>query len=218
MRKTIFKLLVLAIISVLCNVVYAEPGEDIEKPNSDSLYIELVSQMENGEKDIDFTELRMAYANSSYYQPYGEDIEVDRSMRKAYSAGNYNTAIRHAKKIHEDNFLDIDSHIYCSMAYEKLNNDERSDYHRYIALGLLRSVAESGDGKTKESALIVISVAEEYAYLDMMGLKMKQQSLIEENGHEYDMLETEDIETGDKIVLYFNVDLPLKWFRKQLLK
>ena len=160
----------------------------------------------------------MAYANSSFYKPYGEDIEVDRSMRKAYSAGDYETTIRHAKKLHEDNFLDIDSHIYCSMAYEKLNNEERSDHHRYIALGLLRSIAESGDGETKETAFIVISVAEEYAYLDMMGLKMKQQSLIEENGHEYDMLETEDKETGEKITLYFNVDLPLKWFRKQLLK
>lgn len=196
----------------------AESLEDTDSPAGDSIYIDLIEQIESGSQDIDFTELRMAYASSSFYMPYGEDLEIDRAMRKAYNDGDYEIAIRHAKKLLADNFLDIDCHIYCSMAYEALDNKKRSDYHRYIALGLLRSIADSGDGKTKKSAFIVISVAEEYAYLDMMGLKMKQQSLIEDNGHEYDVLETEDKETGEKITLYFNVDLPLKWFRQQLLK
>ena len=200
---------------VCCSTTVRKPGENTKNSNSDSIYNELVSQIKNGSKDVDFTVLRMAYASSSFYDPYGKDYDVKKSMRRAYNNGDYEGVVRYAKELIEDNFLDIDSHVFCGLAHKKMGDNEKSNYHKFIALGFLNSIIGSGDGKTPETAFKVISVTEEYALLDMRGLKTSTQWLLEENGHEYDKLEAEDIDTGEKVTLYFNVDLPLRWFKRQ---
>ncbi len=215
MKKIIVTMSIFVFMGIYCSTALRKPGEKTKNSNSDSIYNELVSQIKNGSKDVDFTELRMAYANSSFYDPYGKNNDVEKSMRRAYNDGDYEGVVRYAKELIEDNFLDIDSHVFCGMAYKKMGDNEKRNYHGFIALGLLDSIIGSGDGKTPETAFKVISVAEEYALLDMRGLKTSTQWLLEENGHEYDKLEAEDIDTGEKVTLYFNVDLPLRWFKRQ---
>ena len=108
MKKIIMVIYIYFSMCVFCSIAAADPVEDAYKSNNDSIYVELVNQIQNRSQDVDFTELRMIYASSSYYDPYGEDYDRDKSMRVAYNDGEYENAIRHAKKIIEDNFLDID--------------------------------------------------------------------------------------------------------------
>lgn len=215
MKKIVAIIFIFVFMGIYCSMTVKKPGDNTGNTNSDSIYNEIVSQIKNGSKDIDFTVLRMAYANSFFYDPYGKDYDVKKSMRRAYNDGDYEGVVSHAKELIEDIFLDIDSHVFCEMAYKKIGDNEKRDYHGFIALGLLNSIIGSGDGKTPETAFKVISVTEEYALLDMWGLKTSTQWLLEENGHEYDKLEAEDIDTGEKVMLYFNVDLPLRWFKRQ---
>ena len=216
MKKIVAIIFIFVFMGIYCSTAVRKPGDNTGNINSDSIYNEIVSQIKNGSEDVDFTELRMVYANSSSYDPYGKDYDVKKSMRRAYDNGDYEGVVRYAKELIGDNFLDINSHVFCGMAYKKMGDKEKRDYHGFIALGLLNSIIGSGDGKTPETAFRVISVTEEYALLDMWGLKMSTQWLLEENGHEYDKLEAEDIDTGEKVTLYFNVDLPLRWSKRQV--
>lgn len=71
---------------------------------------------------------------------------------------------------------------------------------------LLSAILSSGDGKTKESAIYVINIADEYALMYRFGVTPTSQSLVRENGQSYDRMELTNNEKGLK-VLYFNVTI-----------
>jgi hypothetical protein len=85
-------------------------------------------------------------------------------------------------------------------------------------LGLIDSILKSGDGLRPETAFKVITVDEEYILLGFLGLKCEGQALLKIEGHAYDRLEVKHGRTGRKKVLFFNVDIPMKWIRKTLQK
>ncbi len=69
--------------------------------------------------------------------------------------------------------------MFASTAYEKLGKADKAKFHHDVASAFLRSIFTSGDGKTKETAFEVASVAEEYVVVMVMGLpRIGNQSLI----------------------------------------
>jgi hypothetical protein len=80
------------------------------------------------------------------------------------------------------------------------------------------SILDSGDGRTPETAFIVIETGEEYALLGMTGFEVIRQSLIKSNGHSYDKMEVKHRKTGETAVFFFNVDIPFNWLNKQFKK
>ena len=78
------------------------------------------------------------------------------------------------------------------------------EYHKQVIGGLLRSIRDSGKGISKETAMYVINIGEEYDFIYFSGMKPMMQSLINENGRQFDVMDTEDRE-GNKYRLYFEV-------------
>ncbi len=61
-------------------------------------------------------------------------------------------------------------------------------------------------GSTKETAYKVNSIAEEYAIMRKLGLRVGMQALIMgEDGHPYDMLSGTDPNTGEKRDVWFDI-------------
>ncbi|QDZ07756.1 hypothetical protein FPZ24_09865 [Sphingomonas panacisoli] len=60
-------------------------------------------------------------------------------------------------------------------------------------------------GESRETAYKVKSVAEEYAIMRKLGLRVDMQSLVEEKGHPYDVLEGVDPNTGAKHTVWFDI-------------
>lgn len=97
--------------------------------------------------------------------------------------------------------------MFASTAYEKLGKADKAKFHHDVASAFLRSIFTSGDGKTKETAFEVASVAEEYVVVMVMGLpRIGNQSLISGKPHSYDLLTREDPKSGGKVEVYFNID------------
>ena len=71
---------------------------------------------------------------------------------------------------------------------------------------LSSAILSSGDGLSKESAIHVISIDDEYAILNMYGLSPKMQSLIEEEGQKYDKMDLDPNKYGWES-LYFNTSI-----------
>ena len=186
-------------------------GSRLCAADADSTYHALLSRLKAGDTAINFTDLRMAYADSRSYSPYGTESTTARSEASGLIRdGKFEKARAVASGILDSNYLDIDAQWMVAFCYQKLGDAERSRYHVAIARGLVRSILRSGNGTTAATAFEVISVDEEYALLGGLGYQLERQSLIAENGHTYDKMEVVEKQTKEKRTFYFNIDRPMK--------
>ena len=104
----------------------------------------------------------------------------------------------------------MDAHVAASLAYKGLGDTAKSDFHKTVYLGLVNSIISSGDGKTPETAYVVISTHEEYITLRALGLSPRGQSLNHINGHAFDIQTITDPQTKADTKVYFNIDIVWK--------
>lgn len=166
-----------------------------------------------------FKELRFAYTETPQYNPYGGiKVKIGGDMLTAVYNKEYKKALEFAEKILKEDYVDIDAHIVASTAYRESGNQKKADYHQAIFSMLFLSMSEDGHGDELETAIEVISVDEEYSFLNLSGLKVKSQALLQINGHNYDRLTVVDPVSSKTIKMYFCTDKPFNWFQKSLEK
>jgi hypothetical protein len=90
----------------------------------------------------------------------------------------------------------------------------KANFHRAVARGLEKSILDSGDGKSPKTAYIVVRVSEEYHVLRIFKLRLSMQSLVNADGHAFDMMTTKD-ESGKEVVVYFQIDRVLAGLERQ---
>jgi hypothetical protein len=134
-------------------------------------------------------------------------------MIDAMNANDFPAAIRNAEVVLANNYVDLDAHFAASVANRELHHDAQAKFHKDIFDGLLRSITTSGDGKSAATAYVVISANEEYVLMRVAGLVPGKQSLKKVDHHSYDVFDATDQKSGQAVVLYFNVDVPLKHYR-----
>ncbi len=213
-RYSIF--FVIAIVVMMCVTFsatgQAQPAADTKDPD----YYRLVKQLKNNDMSIDFQVLRLAYTRTPDYKPYGADSNDKDAAFKALGKKDFPEALRLAQSALETNYVDLDMHLLCKIAYREMRNSERDAFHTSVLKGLVNSIYTSGDGSTPEKAMTVISVPEEYFILNANGLKMIKTKTLTVNGHDYDGMDVENKKTGEKKTVYFNIDLPRQYLTKQL--
>ena len=182
-----------------------EKAEKKEEPKLPD-YKQLLERVKKSEHTVDFKELRMSYTETSDYDAYGPSQELLRTMFTAFNDKKYKQAIDQAEKIFAKDYVCIDAHMVSAEAYGALNDKEKSDYHRYVAEGLIDSILKSGKGRSIETAFVVITTGEEYTILRLNGLKPTGQALLHQNGHSYDRLSAIDPKTNEKSEFYFQID------------
>jgi hypothetical protein len=106
--------------------------------------------------------------------------------------------------------VDAQVHMMRASLLSKMGKFEDSIRHRSFFYGLMASIVNSGDGKTKETAFKVIAIEEEYTLLNFMGAEMKSQSL---QGN-YDVMEVK-MDEGDTTI-YFDISIHLEALEKGL--
>lgn len=178
--------------------------------DASSEYRVLLNRLKSGDVGIDFTELRMLSTKLPSYNPYETMIELqdkENEMWKAYQEGKYEEAIRIGNSILEINYLRSITHFIFSRIYEKQGDTQGQKFHETVFVNLLRSVIESGDGKSPETAMIVIDIEEEYNVLSVLGFEGESQTLVENDGKRFDLIRAKNPETGETRDFYFNIDL-----------
>jgi len=200
-----------AIVSLFAGAVLAlATAPALAAEDSEPKYEAMVQRLKAGELDVDFEALRMAYTRSDYYTAT-DDAELAAlrgTMFQALSAGDLATAGERAQRILDLVYVDIDAHFVAGVVYRRTNDDAKAEFHRTVAMGLLESIRDSGDGRSMESAFVVISSDEEFALLRSQGLQPKARSMIRGDGRAFDVIDAAD-EAGHKGRLYFNVSIPL---------
>ena len=200
----------MAIISRSAGVVLLLVGQALLCGNAraaEPSYDDYVAQVKAGKIDIDYTGFRLAYAASSKYAPY-DTIENVSKLKKAYDAGDCPSAMAHAKEVFEINFVHMEAHKIAAFCLKKAGNEEEARREYAMFLGLFSSVLKSGDGKSPETALVVIAVDEEHIVLETAALTPVKQALVNHGGSAFDRFEVKWPGSDRTVTLFFNVDRP----------
>jgi len=210
------KMLRIIFLSCLVSMSIAAFFAGISYGEEKQSYGDLLKRVKEYDRSVDFGALRLAYAATPAYNPYSNDGDTRDSMYSALRDKKYDEALRAAQKILENNYVDIDAHTVCKIAYRQMADNDKSALHAFVAGGLIDSILASGDGTAPETAFVVINTSEEYILMRVLRLKFGKQSLIGNAGHNYDKFEAVEPKSGNALEIYFNIDVPYGWLNKKL--
>jgi len=155
-------------------------------------YEEFVKAAKRDPGNVDYTEFRLAYRFWPGYDPYGLGAggpashgQVSLALQVRDTAG----LLVALSALLERQFLDIRAHQLAAAAYERIGDQVTAGVHGKIARGLLDSILQSGDGQSFQTAYQVITIAEEYAILEMLQIKPQSKSLCHNQGQNFDVFE-----------------------------
>jgi hypothetical protein len=128
---------------------------------------------------IDFIRIRAEYGDR---EDFDEICEKDHPLRKFVELSNaeqWPAVLDVSLGWLATCPVDIHARLVAAVALSKMGRGSESEEHRFWYWGLVGSVLASGDGRTAETAFVVISVPEEYAILSALGLRGTRQTLRE---------------------------------------
>ena len=218
MPKLASVLFILVLVSVVAFSSTQDPPKNPAQESSKRSFAVLLDRAKKSDPTLGFKELRMAYTDTTDYSPYGGDRETRTKMFAALNAKEFDSAVESAEKILAKNFVEINAHFVAYVAHRESGRAEKATFHKFMFDGLVKSITNSGDGKTAETAFVVITTDEEYTLFNVLGLRPSGQALITQNGHSFDRMTATNPKTNETVVYFFNIDKPFNWLGQSLRK
>jgi hypothetical protein len=176
-----------------------------ENAPSAALYAKLVEKARNGDADTNYTALRLSYVQSDGYDPYSTSTRpLFEDTWQALSAKDCAGAIAKSNELLRIDFTRIVIHAVRSDCFDQLGDSANASRELAIGRGLAASLLSSGDGKSPSTAYVVVTLNEEGFVLHQLGVRQEQQSLVNDSGHEYDLISGTD-KAGNRTNIYFEV-------------
>ncbi|HEY6871186.1 MAG TPA: DUF4919 domain-containing protein [Geobacteraceae bacterium] len=195
------KILLAMLFVAMCSCAFAAQANTEAQKEFDAL----LAKVKQSDESVDFAQLRRLYSQTESYSPFGDNPPQE--MFAALNNSDFKKSRSLAEEVLDENYLNVDAHLVERLACDKLKDEKCSAHHRYVARGIIDSILRSGDGKTPETAMFVISIAEEYLAARALGLRVVSQALEHITGHSYDVLTVVDAKTNAEGRLYFNIDV-----------
>jgi tetratricopeptide (TPR) repeat protein len=153
---------------------------------------------------------------SDRYTPYARnESHLADSIFSLVQSGFYDEAASLGSDYLKMNPSEISIYYHTGDAYLKAGNTEKAEEYLYKYQGLITSIIATGDGKSAESAYLVISPSDEFTITQFFGYSVSQQLLQDQNGHYFDIL-TALNKAGEEKEIYFNIDKPFGSLSKRL--
>ena len=197
-------ILVLIVAVLLAPQVLAQPAP-APAPSPQQEFQALLERVKKSDASVDFARMRQLQTRLDDYKPYGADVE-DHPLA-LLGGGNVEGAQLMAKQILAVSYLDMEAHTAAARIAEKRGDKAAAAHHQDVLQGIFDSILKSGDGKTPETAYVVIAISEEYALMAHLGFQVAGQSLLNDDaGHSYDLIQGINPETKATREVYFNID------------
>jgi hypothetical protein len=173
-------------------------------------YEEVLALARRHPESVDFSEFRVAFTRTNGYAPYDVDaLEEDEALEEAALTADWPQVLARARAALERCYVRVKPHVYAATACEALGETEGQRHHEHCIRGLLASIMNSGDGRTPETAFVVIGVWEEYDVLDALKLETIRQALVPMGDRRVDQLTVLSQESSETFDLYYDVTLPM---------
>ncbi len=197
-----FAFAVMAALLLPLSLVAADPPSE---------YSTLLASLKTGNTIIDYGRLRLTYVESPERKKAADVSAAEKAMFAALNAKDFSKALKQAQTVLESEYVNLDAHFVAFIANREMGFKDEAGFHQAVFRGLIDSIRNSGDGKSTATAWLVINVHEEYVLLRVLGFQPSGQSLLQENGHSYDVMKAKSREDGSEQTFYFNVDIAMKY-------
>jgi hypothetical protein len=173
-------------------------------------YEDLLAKLKQGDSNINYRALRMAYSETKEYNYDGIEGADKQKIFAALNAKKYKDVLKLTDKVLEKKIVEPYSHYAASVANRELKDEKKSAFHQTILTGLVNSIMNGKDGKSAKNCFEVITISEEYFVMSYIGFNVSSQSLNNEDGHTFDVLARTNSETKETAKFYFNIDVVWK--------
>jgi hypothetical protein len=178
-------------------------------------YDALAVRVAGGDMSVDFRELRLAAVVAGVSGDF-DWHDADKKSQEAFNAGKFDEALTLALSITKHNIASPNGHFDAYVAYKHLDKTEEMKKESAILGGILRSIADSGDGKSSATAYFTVDPSEEYIFLGLvLGLAPKGQALSHVDGHDFDVMTAAD-DSGKESKVWFNTDTDIQMTKRAL--
>lgn len=217
MKKILFLLMFLLPLNLLNSQVFQSVDikkieAEISNENSPYFYPSLFVRYSDNDTTLSLKEYRHLYyghALQPYFNPNlssGNDSIM--ALRK-YLTGD-NVDIKRIIQMAEFSLrldpFNIGGIYILGVSYDKLGDSVNANKWGDKYLKIIKTIWNSGDGKSHETAFKVLSVSDEYSFLEAVGIKFKEKTLITIGGKTYDIITVEENKLGLEKV-YFDLEL-----------
>jgi len=167
-------------------------------------YAEAVAKAEAGDPGVDYLWLRKQasaqfdYAEANWTDWQSADSLVDTSPDQALGMARARLA---------GVWTDFMAHIVAQLALEKLGRHEDAEREHRITGAIISSIAGGHKGTSAADSFNAVNVAEEYRVLFLLHWKFEGQSLVNQDGHSFDVFDVTDMKTNQKRQVWFNIDI-----------
>jgi len=165
----------------------------------------LVAAAEAGDKDVDYTALRAAYPYTASWDPYGNRTNsLMTQARAAQRGGDCASAQEKLDDVIKRDFTIDSAHALRADCL----GPQKGAVENAIADGLIRSLMNSGDGASENTAYVIVTMREEMDVLANRHIqtKTRQTNMRGSDGRYYDQVDGIALKDGAKShTLYFDV-------------
>jgi hypothetical protein len=206
MRSFVLKLAGVALLlSPMCRAAAPMDDQATAKAKYDLFRTRVVS----GDLEVDWQAFRMAALTGGVNG--GFDWQKQRNeVFQELDAQKNDEALAGARRIIDHNMTNPEGHLLAMAALQRLGKDEYSKNERAIVTAILKSITDTGDGKSPATAWVTVDPSEEYFVIStIFGAEPKAQALVQQNGHAYDRMTITDQDNKEQ-VLWFNTDASME--------
>jgi len=212
MKKSTLLILTFILTSI-CSFGQTTPQVII--PNFNDKFCDYIKKLEAGQTDIDYQDFRFSFIESEQFKIANKkSTEYDSLKKEMYvqmDKSNYQEIIKITKQMLSIDYTSMIAHKILRQTYKIAADTINAAKYKTIQFGLLNSIVKKGDGKTCETAWPVIQIEEEYFILEMVGAKLKKQS-IDNDGGLCDKMEVKV--DGKKKTYYFETSKVFEGYKK----
>lgn len=195
------------VVSVLCcvisvSVVWAQMDD---RDVTTKKYEAYKTRVMAGDLDIDWRDFRLAAALGQVSQGFDWWTE-HKQFVDDLEAGRYEKALAEAQTDIDHNMAFGEGHLLAMTVLQKMGRNEEAKKHEAILNAIGKSIMESGDGGSAETAWFTVFPSETVFFMtEALGAQIEGQELVHVNGHAYDKLTVLDRQ-GKRRIVWFNTD------------
>jgi hypothetical protein len=181
-----------------------------------AIYSADTQKIRSGDLTFDWQQYRLASVISGASGSYDWHPVRERFMQELQH-GDIEAALHSADEIRKHNMAEPEGHLLAMLAFQKMGKEQDADFEHDVVAAFLKSIERSGDGRSSETAYVVVSTDEEYAFLrlTMQVTLPLSQSLVTKDGHSFDRL-TVKRQDGTEQQVWFNVDASMDALHRAL--
>ena len=202
----------------ISNIDFDEIKLAIQDSSSLYFYPSLIERFHWFDATLSSEDYKYIYYGNIYndnYNPYGES-DNEKKFNKIFKEGKYDEAIPYGEEVIKENPVNLEILLKMLLCHHQLGNMETAQNYANVYFPLLSVIYGSGDGKSIETAYVVIKVPDEYVILHDLELTMTTQTLIGSTDKLTINTKEQKQKKGKKKIksLYFNVSKPFEYLQR----